>query len=379
MKIVVSPDSFKGSLSSMEVATAIESGIRKVVTDCEVIKVPLGDGGEGTVDSLVSVTSGKKVEVLVTGPLGTPVNATYGWLGDMKTCVIEMAEASGLNLVPVNQRNPLVTTTFGTGELIKHALDNGCRTFILAVGGSATNDGGAGMLQALGLKLLDADNNEIGYGGQELVKIAKILDQDFDPRIKESTFLIASDVQNPFVGEHGASHVFGPQKGATPEMVKTLDQYLTHWADLVYQYNGISLHNLPGAGAAGGIGGAFQAFFPSTMKRGIDIVIEYTGLAEKMKGANLVFTGEGQIDFQTASGKTPMGVAQEAQKLGIPAIVLAGSIGKGIDVLYQYGITSIHSIVNKPMTLEDAMTNAKELIEQITEQVMRIYILHYKN
>ncbi len=377
MKIVVSPDSFKGSLSSTEVAAAIESGIRKVVNDCEVIKVPLGDGGEGTVDSLVAATNGKKVEVQVTGPLGTGVNASYGWLGDMKTCVIEMAEASGLNLVPLDQRNPMVTTTFGTGQLIKHALDNGCRNFILAVGGSATNDGGAGMLQALGLTLLDSSGNEIGYGGQELIKISKIDDHAFDPRIKESQFLIASDVQNPFIGKHGASHVFGPQKGATPEMVETLDRYLTHWADLIQQYNGISIHQLPGAGAAGGIGGAFQAFFPSSMRRGIDIVIEYTGLADKMENSDLVFTGEGQIDFQTASGKTPMGVAQEAQKLGIPTIVLAGSIGKGIDVLYQYGITSIHSIVNKPMSLEEAMTNARELIEQAAEQTIRVFIQNY--
>jgi glycerate 2-kinase len=373
MKIVIAPDSFKGSISAVEAAHAIEKGIKRYLPDAQTVLMPVADGGEGTMDSMVAATKGRKIECTVTGPLGNPVKATYGLLGDGKTCVIEMASASGLCLLPKDQLNPLLTTTYGTGELIKKALDDGHRHFILAIGGSATNDGGIGMLQALGMQLRDTLSEVVGYGGKELCKINTIDDTGWDKRIAESTFFIASDVQNPLVGIHGASHVFGPQKGATTEMVELLDQNMNHWADLVEAKQGIRLHDLPGAGAAGGIGGAFQAFFPATMKRGIDIVIECTGLREALQDADVVFTGEGQIDFQTASGKTPMGVAQEAQKLNIPAIVLAGSIGNGIDVLYQYGILSIHSIVNGPMTLQEAMERAAELLAQTAEQVMRTY------
>ncbi|MDQ0340056.1 glycerate kinase [Caldalkalibacillus uzonensis] len=374
MKIVIAPDSFKGSVSAWEASLAIEKGIKRVLPKAETVLVPVADGGEGTLDSLVAATNGRKVAVSVTGPLHRPVQAAYGVLGDGETCVIEMASASGLCLVPPEERNPMVTTTYGTGELIKKALDDGCRRFILAIGGSATNDGGIGMLQALGIRLYDSKGNPIGWGGQALGDIADIDDRNFDPRIEESQFLIASDVQNPLIGPHGASHVFGPQKGATPEMVEQLDHYLTRWADLVEKKKGIRLHDLPGAGAAGGIGGAFQAFFPATMKRGIDIVIEFTRLGEKMRGAELAFTGEGQIDFQTASGKTPMGVAQEAQKQGVPVFVLAGSVGPGVETLYQYGIHSIHSIVSGPMSLEEAIDRAEELLAQTAEQVVRTYM-----
>jgi glycerate kinase len=374
MKIVIAPDSFKGSVSAVEAAHAIEKGIKQFLPDAQTVLLPVADGGEGTMDSMVAATNGKKLECTVTGPLKNPVNAAYGVLGDGKTCVIEMASASGLCLVPKDQLNPLVTTTFGTGELIKKALDDGCRHFILAIGGSATNDGGIGMMQALGMQLLDSSGEPIPYGGGgELCNIKEIDNTDWDKRIDESTFLIASDVQNPLVGTHGASHVFGPQKGATPEMVALLDKNMMIWADLVEAKKGIRLHDLPGAGAAGGLGGAFQAFFPSTMKRGIDIVIECTGLREALQGADVVFTGEGQIDFQTASGKTPMGVAQEAKKFNIPTFVLAGSVGTGIDVLYQHGIQSIHSIVNGPMTLQEAMEKAPELLAQKAEQVMRTF------
>ncbi|MBP1930023.1 glycerate kinase [Ammoniphilus resinae] len=376
MRIVIAPDSFKGSISAMDAAKAIENGVKRAGTNIETVLVPVADGGEGTLDSLVAATGGRRVQLQVLGPLGQPVLAEYGWLGDGKTCVIEMASASGLCLVPDEQKNPLQTTTYGTGELIRSALDEGCRQFILAIGGSATNDGGIGMLQALGMKLQDASGNQVGNSGGELGKIASIDDTGWDSRIAESTFLIASDVQNPFVGKKGASHVFGPQKGATPEMVELLDQYMTHWADVVEAKTGVHLHDLPGAGAAGGIGGAFQAFFPATMRRGIDIVIEFTGLRQALEGADAVITGEGQIDFQTASGKTPMGIAQEAQLKGIPTFVLAGSIGRGIEELYQYGITSIHSIVNGPMSLEEAMNRSAELLAQRAEQVIRTYQVH---
>lgn len=374
VKIIIAPDSFKGSLSAPQAAMAIETGIKRALPDANTVLVPVADGGEGTMESLITSTEGRVVEVDVTGPMHMPVKAAYGILGDEVTCVIEMASASGLILVPAEERNPMISTTYGTGELIKRALDDGCRKFIIGIGGSATNDGGIGMLQALGMRLLDAGGNEIGFGGQELHRIVEIDDRNLDPRIRESQFLIASDVQNPLIGPNGASHVFGPQKGATVEMVESLDRSLGMWADLVEAKTGISLHQLAGAGAAGGIGGAFQSFFPSTMKRGIDIVIEYTRLGEKMQDAALVFTGEGQIDYQTASGKTPMGVAQEAQKRGIPVFVLAGSIGSGIDTLYDYGIHSVSSIMNRPMSLAEAMEQAPDLLAQAAEQVLRTYL-----
>lgn len=373
MKIVLAPDSFKGSLSAVKAARAIERGIQKAFPDANTLCLPVADGGEGTLDTLVAATNGQKIPVFVTGPLGQQVEAEYGILGDGKTCVIEMAKASGIPLIPREELNPLKATTFGTGELIKQALDDGFTSFILALGGSATNDGGAGMLQALGLSLLDEQGNKISTGGAELTKISSIDLSDFDNRIQGCQFLIASDVENPLIGPNGASNVFGPQKGATPEMVQILDACLAHWADEVEKVTGVHLHDLPGAGAAGGIGGAFQAFFPSTMRRGIDVVIEYTGLQTALVGADLVITGEGQVDSQTASGKTPMGVAQAALSYNIPTVILAGSVGKGIDVLYQYGIVSVHSIMNKPMELKEAMETAGELLEKAAEQVVRSF------
>ncbi|MBS4174841.1 glycerate kinase [Bacillus sp. FJAT-49736] len=373
MKIIIAPDSFKGSMTAFEAATAIERGVKKAFSKADTIVVPVADGGEGTMDSLVTATNGRKIETVVKGPLMEDIKSSYGILGDEQTCVIEMASASGLNLVEPDKRNPLWTTSYGTGELIKNALDDGCRKFILAIGGSATNDGGIGMLQALGMKLLDSNGNSIRYGGVGLSQITEIDHQDFDARIANCEFIIASDVQNPLVGINGATHVFGPQKGATPEMLQFLDYHLTKWADLVESKTGIRLHERPGAGAAGGIGGAFQAFFPSTTQRGIDLVIKYTGLKEKLDGAQCVFTGEGQIDYQTASGKTPMGVAQIAKQKRIPVFALAGSIGNGIDELYQYGITSVHSIVQSPMGLKEAMERGPELLEATAEQVIRTF------
>ncbi|HBZ11511.1 MAG TPA: glycerate kinase [Bacillus bacterium] len=373
MKIVIAPDSFKGSVSAFEAAMAIELGVKKSIPGAETLIVPLADGGEGTVDTLVAATGGKKNAVTVTGPLGSPVEAFYGVLGDGKTCVIEIAETSGLDLVPEKERNPLVTTTYGTGELIKSALAEGYRSFILALGGSATNDGGAGMLQALGMKILDEEKHEIGFGGGELSRVDKISLRDFDSRINESNFVIASDVENPLVGKNGASFVFGPQKGATPDIVRVLDKNLKHWANKIKEVTGVKLHNLPGAGAAGGIGGAFQAFFPSVIEKGADVVMDYTKLKEKLVGADLLITGEGQVDFQTAFGKTPMRAALAAKKLGVPTIIIAGSIGKGIESLYRYGVISIHSIVTKPMTLDKAMESAPELLEQTAAQICRTF------
>lgn len=373
MKVVIAPDSFKGSLSAREAAQAIENGIKKADSNIQMVLVPVADGGEGTMDSLVAATNGKLVEVRSSDPFGNPVTASYGCLGNRKVCVIELASASGICLVSKEQLNPMKASTYGTGEVIKQALDDGYREFILAIGGSATNDGGIGMLQALGMKLVDESGEVLGEGGQALGKISAIDDHGWDKRISESNFLIASDVANPFVGENGASYIFGPQKGATEEMLKTLEAGMLNWAEVIKMHTGIEVHHLSGAGAAGGVGGALMAFFPSTIQRGVDVVLAYSELEQSLQHADLVITGEGKIDGQTAQGKTPMGVAQAAKQKGIPTIVLTGAIGEGIETLYQYGIESIHSIVNRPMTVMEAMDNASDLLAHASEQVIRAY------
>jgi glycerate kinase len=302
MKIVIAPDSFKGSLTAKEVGMAIKKGIEKALFESDVIVMPMADGGEGTLQCLIDATGGQMIHAVVKNPIGADISAALGILGDGVTCVIEMATASGLYLIDENQRNPLVTTTYGVGQLIKAGLDRGCRRFILGLGGSATNDGGAGMLQALGFDLLDQAGNPIGFGGGELSKIAKIGTERIDPRLAESAFIIACDVENPFVGPNGASHVFGPQKGATPDMVKQLDDNLRRFADLIEQTIGIAIHDIPGTGAAGGLSGALLAFLRGTLRSGIEIVTETTQLETQIKDADLVITGEGQVDFQTAQG-----------------------------------------------------------------------------
>ncbi|MCM3631323.1 glycerate kinase [Paenibacillus glycanilyticus] len=372
MKIVIAPDSFKGSLSAAAAAEAIAQGVRRCLPDAAVIKLPIADGGEGTIDSLLAAADGERVTISVTGPLGKPVNASYGLLG--QTAIIEMAEASGLCLLTEEERNPVRTTTYGTGELIRHALERGCRRFLLTVGGSSTNDGGAGMLQALGMRLLDREGNPIPPGGGNLAEIVTIDDSLWDPRIAESSFVIATDVQNPLIGEQGASRIFSPQKGATPEMVEQLEHGMIIWADLIEAKTGVRIHERPGAGAAGGLCGAYLAFFPASMRRGIDVVLEHVRLEDHLAGTELVITGEGRIDHQTASGKAPMGVAQLAKRHGVPVIALAGSVGSGIDVLYAEGIHSVHSIVTTPMTLQDAIERASTLLELTAEQVTRTFI-----
>ena len=284
-----------------------------------------------------------------------------------------MASASGLHLVPEGKLSPLKATTYGTGQLIKQALDDGFTSFIIGLGGSATNDGGAGMLQALGLQILDETGNEVGHGGGELNKIKRIAFNTFDKRIKDCSFIIASDVQNPMVGLDGAAHIFGPQKGATASDVELLDRNLTIWANEIEKVTGIKLHDRLGAGAAGGIGGAFQAFFPAKVKRGIDVVIEYIKLDDELQNADLVITGEGSVDHQTVFGKTPMGVAQAANHRSVPTILIAGSVGKGIEALYDFGVVSVNSIISRPMTLKEAIENAEELLESSAEQVIRSY------
>lgn len=376
MKIVIAPDSLKGSLTAVEAANSIEKGIKNAFKEAETVLIPVADGGEGTMETLVAATKGYEVFVDVTGPLGKKLVAKYGVLGDEETCVIEIATASGLDLIQEVEFNPLKTTTYGTGELIQSALNKGFRKFILALGGSATNDGGVGMLQALGLKVLTYENKEVGFGGGELSKINQIDKSNFDKRIAESEFIIASDVENPLLGKNGATAVFGPQKGVTKAMLGVLEANLCHWANVVEQYTAKRMHDLQSAGAAGGLGGAFQVFFPSILKRGIDVVLDYARFADKLINADLVITCEGQVDFQTAFGKTPMGVAQMAKANKVPTIILAGTVGAHVEALYQYGVVSVHSIMNRPIPLEVAIEEATQLLEITTEQVCRTYFSH---
>lgn len=370
-KIVIAPDSFKGSMSAKEVADAIERGIKSVLTNAEIIKIPMADGGEGTVETLVDATSGQIIKLNVLDPLGSETEAYFGILGDGSTAVIEMALASGLTMVPRDKRNPLFTTTFGTGQLIKAALDNGCRELIIGIGGSATNDGGVGMAQALGIKFLNNKGQEISFGGGNLLNIDRIDLKNMDKRVKDCKFKVACDVDNPLCGPKGASYVFGPQKGATPEMVKYLDENLSHLAEVIKRDMGIDVKNEPGAGAAGGLGAGLMAFCNAQLQRGIELVIEATKIEEKIKGADLVITGEGQMDYQTAHGKTPYGVAQVAKKRNVPVVALVGSIGAGVEVLYEKGIDSIFSIVEGPMSLEECMEQGAILIERTANRVIR--------
>lgn len=378
MKIVVAPDSFKGSLTAMEVAETIEKGIKKVDEKIEVIKAPMADGGEGTVQSLVDATGGKIIETFALDPLLRRIKAFYGILGDNKTAVIEMAAASGLPLLKENERNPLKATTYGTGELILDALNRGCRNIIIGIGGSATNDGGEGMAKALGIEFTDRDGKDIGFGGGSLYKLYKIDLSKIDKRIYECNILAACDVDNPLCGERGASFVFGPQKGASPEDVKILDNNLRHYGEIIEKTLGKKIINYEGAGAAGGLGAGLLVFLNAELKSGVEIVIETTGLEKKIKDADLAITGEGMIDFQTAFGKAPYGVAQVASKYGVPVIAITGGIGKGANTLYNKGFNSIFSIVDRPMSLNEAMENGSMLLEDTAERIMRTLKINLK-
>lgn len=360
MKIVIAPDSFKECLTAAQVAQSIENGMRQIFPDAEYVQVPVADGGEGTLQSLVDATQGRFIEVTVTGPLGEPVTACFGLLGKGDTAMIEMAQASGIELVRPETRNPLIATTFGTGELIKAALDLGVRHFIVGIGGSATNDGGAGMLQALGIKLLDDKNQELEHGGAALAKLSHIDLATMDERLKQCTFIAASDVNNPLTGVNGASATFGPQKGATPEMVALLDNALRHYAAIVKRDLGKEVDAVAGAGAAGGMGAALLGFLNAKLKPGIEIVMEAVELAEKVKGADLVITGEGRIDGQTAQGKTPVGVARIAKMESIPVIALAGSVGLGVEAVYEKGIDALFPVVHGAVSLDEALAKGSE-------------------
>lgn len=372
MKFVLAPDSFKESMTAKEVSISMENGLKKIFPNAEYIKVPMADGGEGTVQALIDATNGKIFKKEVLGPLGTPITAEFGILGDGTTAVIEMASASGLYHIESENRNPLITTTFGTGELIKYALDENVNKIFIGIGGSATNDGGAGMLQALGGKLLTKSGEGISFGGGALSDLYKIDLSNLDPRIKNVSIDVACDVNNPLTGKNGASYIFGPQKGATPEIVATLDENLKHYANIIRRDLQKDIENIPGAGAAGGLGAGLMAFLSANLKRGVDLVIEYTNLEEKVKNADFVITGEGAIDYQTKFGKTPYGVASIAKKYNIPVIVLVGKIGDGCEVLYEGGITSIFGILPGTMDIKEALKIGKANVERTSENVGRL-------
>ncbi|WHY75187.1 glycerate kinase [Neobacillus sp. WH10] len=373
MKIVIAPDSFKESLSALEVADAIEKGFKRHFPHAEYLKIPMADGGEGTVQSLVDATGGEIIRKKVTGPLGVPVEAFFGILGNKTTAVIEMAAASGLHFVPAEKRNPLITSTRGTGELIAAALDYGVNHIIIGIGGSATNDGGAGMAKALGVQFLDRNGNEIGEGGGSLGDLESIDLADIDPRLKEIKIEVACDVDNPLTGERGASAIFGPQKGATPEMVAQLDTNLSHFADIIECDLGKKIKDVSGAGAAGGLGGGLLAFLNAELKRGVDIVIEATGLSQFVQDADLVITGEGKIDGQTIFGKTPIGIAKTAKKFGTPVVGIAGNIANDSDIVHDYGIDAVFSIVPGVVLLEDAFTHAAEYVERTAANIAAVW------
>jgi glycerate kinase len=377
MKIVIAPDSFKGNLDAMQVARAVEHGIRRVLPDAVCVKVPMADGGEGTVQSLVDAAGGRFIIRKVCGPAGRPVRARYGLLADGTTAVIEMAEASGLPLVRGASRNPLTTTTYGTGELIADALDRGARRILIGIGGSATNDGGAGMAQALGVRFLDARGRPIRkrIGGGMLDRIAAIDCSGIHPGLSGARVTVACDVDNPLCGPRGAAHVFGPQKGATPAMVRRLDANLRKFGGLIRRELGIDIMHLRGAGAAGGLGGGLVAFANATLRSGIDIVIEAVGLDAHLRNADLVITGEGRVDFQTAFGKTPAGVAKAARRRRVPVVAIGGGLADDARGVFRHGIDALQSAIARDMPLEQALERAPDYIADAAERALRLVLI----
>jgi len=376
MKILVAPDSFKESLTAVEAADSLEQGLKRAKSDFTIEKFPMADGGEGTVKSLVNATNGRLINKSVTGPLGGEVKAFYGILGDGKTAVIEMAAASGLALVPPEKRNPEKTTTYGTGELIAAALDQGCRKLIIGIGGSATNDCGVGMAQALGGKFLDDKGTNISKGGENLQNIANIDLSQLDKSIEEAEIEVACDVDNPLYGKAGAAYVYGPQKGASPEQIKRLDQGLRNIAQVIEQDLQLEVADIPGAGAAGGLGAGLLAFLGAELRPGIEIVMEATNLQDKIADFDVVITGEGKLDSQTISGKAPIGVAQAAKETSIPVIGVAGTLGSEVKEVYNHGIDAVFSMVNQPIELNQALAEADELLADLGENIGRMLVIY---
>ena len=372
MKIVIAPDSYKGCLSALEVAKAMERGVLSVIPSAEVRKIPIADGGEGTVVALVAATNGQLRQAEVTDPLGNKIIAHWGILGDGQTAVIEMAAASGLPLLPKEKRDPRVTTTFGTGELIKAALDEGLPKIIIGIGGSATNDGGTGMARALGARFLNAAGQEVAAGGGSLAEICQIETAGLDPRLQTTEIVVACDVDNPLCGSRGASAVFGPQKGATPEMVQQLDAGLAKYASCAQQATGRDVAEKAGAGAAGGLGAGLMFFTPAQLKPGVEIVLDAVGFADIVRDAEFVITGEGRTDFQTAFGKAPVGVAKVAKTYNVPVFCISGGLGDGADDVLAQGIDAVMSICDRPLSLEECMAAGGQLIEPAAARLCRI-------
>ena len=372
MKVVIAPDSYKGCLSALEVAKAMERGVLSVFPSAEVRKIPIADGGEGTVAALVTATNGQLRQTEVTDPLGNKIIAHWGVLGDGRTAVIEMAAASGLPLVPKEKRDPRVTTTYGTGEQIKAALAEGLAKIIIGIGGSATNDGGTGMARALGVRFLDAAGQEVAAGGGSLAEICQIDTTGLDPRLKNTEIVVACDVDNPLCGTRGASAVFGPQKGATPEMVQQLDAGLAKYASCARQATGRDVAEKAGAGAAGGLGAGLMFFTPAQLKPGVEIVLDAVGFSDIVRDADFVITGEGRTDFQTAFGKAPVGVAKVAKTHGAPVFCISGGLGEGADDVLAQGIDAVMSICDRPLSLEECMAAGAQLIEPAAARLSRI-------
>lgn len=374
MKTVIAIDSLKGSLSSMEAGKAIAEGIGRADAHAEIFIRPLADGGEGTVDALVCGMNGTVCSVTVTGPLGAPVNCEYGIIEETKTAVIEMSGAAGITLISEEERNPLHTTTYGVGEVIKDAITKGCRRFIIGIGGSATNDGGVGMLQALGYGFLDKEGKQVPFGAKGLEQLEQITDTYVMPELAECEFRIACDVTNILCGENGCSAIYGPQKGATPSMIMQMDKWLESYASLAKGKYSKANAKQAGTGAAGGLGFAFLTFTNAVLESGIKIVLEETQLEEYIKDADIVVTGEGRLDGQTAMGKAPVGVARLAKKYSIPVVAFAGSVTKEAVACNQNGIDAFFPILRSIVTLEDAMRpeNAKANLADTAEQVFRL-------
>lgn len=370
MKIVIAPDSFKECLSARQVASNIALGIRKIAPNAEIYEIPISDGGEGVLEALINGVGGRRISVSVMDPLMRLIQAEYGILKDGKTAVIEMAKASGLELLKEPEKNPLITTTFGTGQLIKDALDKGCNKIIIGIGGSATNDGGVGMVRALGAKFLDDQGEEILEGGGSLGGLTTIDLSNFDDRIQNCEVIVACDVSNPLSGANGASMVYGGQKGGSMEDLEFLDRNLAHYATKIKATIGIDVAQIPGAGAAGGTGAGLLAFLKGQLVNGIELILQIIKIEEFIKQADLVFTGEGKIDGQTLHGKTISGIAAMAKKHEVPVIVLTGKIGEGIDEIYNIGVSAVFSIVNQPMELKEAIDQAPVLIQDCTKNIM---------
>ena len=372
MKIVIASDSYKGSSTSLRVAETIEKGIQKVVPDLDIVKIPVADGGEGLVQALVP-DEDKWVRLSVTGPMRMETRAEYALMDD-NTAVLEMASASGLPLVE-GEKDPRIATTYGTGEMMRDAIERGCRKILIGIGGSATNDGGTGMAQALGARFLDAAGRELTPAGGNLDQIAYVDLSGMLDGLKETEIKVACDVDNPLCGEHGASAVYGPQKGATPEMVKQLDANLAHLAGIMEKASGKDMSEVPGAGAAGGLGFGLMAFCNAELESGIDLVLDSLGFDQAIEGASLVITGEGRIDGQSIHGKVPVGIAARAKKKNLPVLAVCGDIGPGISTLYDYGIDSVMSTVNKAMPLSEAMGRSSELLEEAAERAFRMIMI----